>query len=419
MIKRPETNISELFYLYYEYITNKLPEKMKVTTVYLKNIEAYTKGYRCIVNKGSTRSSKTYSVLQMLYLIARESRRKKLISVVSESLPHLKRGCIRDFKDILNEIGEWDERSWNATDKIYRVNGSSIEFFSADNPGKVHGPARDILFINEATNIEYEIYRQLAIRTKETILLDYNPCFPFWVDDKVLPLPTSLMIHSTYRDNSFLSAAQVAEIESNRNDADWWRVYGEGMTGTLKGTIVRNWDIVDRMPENYKKRWIGIDFGFTNDPTAIVDIRLSDGELWIDELLYERGYDNLMIAQCLIDCGVPSDTPVVADSAEPKSIQEIRNCGRNVDAANKGRDSIATGIAVLNRYTKHVTRRSLNIINEYRNYRWRTDNNGEPTNQPIDKYNHSIDAQRYVCLNYLLTKSTSLTYSVIKGKKVE
>lgn len=390
---------------------------MKATAVFAKNIEAYNNKYRCIVNKGSTRSSKTYSILQLLYLITQASKEPKIISIVSESLPHLKRGCIRDFKDILLGVGQWNDKAWNATDKIYRINNSAIEFFSADNPAKVHGPARDILFINEATNIDYETYRQLAIRTTETIFLDYNPCFSFWVDEKVLTRDNALMIHSTYRDNEYLTAAQIEEIESNRNDSEWWRVYGEGLTGNLQGNIVRNWDIVDNMPAEYKKRWIGIDFGFTNDPTAIVDMRLADGELWVDELLYKQGYDNMMIADHLLQCNVPLNTPLIADSAEPKSIKEIRSQGWLIEPALKGKDSISTGIAILNRYQKHITKRSTNIINEYRNYRWATDRAGQPTNRPVDRFNHAIDAQRYVCLNRLIEQNKGLSYSIVKGKK--
>ncbi len=390
---------------------------MKATTVFEKNLSAYGKGYRYIVNKGSTRSSKTYSQLQLLYLIAELSNQPKVISVVSESMPHLKKGCIRDFKEILQSEGKWVNSCWHATDKIYRVNKSMIEFFSADNPGKVHGPSRDILYVNECINIDYETYRQLAIRTTETIFLDCNPCFEFWLDEKVLTQPEAILIHSTYKDNEYLTEAQVKEIESNRSDKDWWQVYGEGLTGLLKGVIIKDWDIVEKMPQVYKNRWIGIDFGFTNDPTAIVDIRLAGGELWIDELLYSKGYDNLMIAETLRTCGIPKDTAIIADSAEPKSIKEISAFGWKVEPAQKGKDSINTGIAVLNRYKKHITRRSTNIINEYRNYRWQTDINGEPTNKPTDRYNHSIDAQRYICLNKLMERNSSLSYGIARGRK--
>ncbi|WP_165022088.1 PBSX family phage terminase large subunit [Dysgonomonas sp. ZJ279] len=389
---------------------------MNLTSVFQKNIEAYNARVRYIVNKGSTRSSKTYSVLQLLVFIADYSAKPLVISIVSESMPHLKKGCIRDFKEILSAKGYWNENDWNATDKIYKMRNSIIEFFSADNPSKVHGPSRNILYVNECINIDFETYRQLAIRTTETIFLDCNPYFEFWLDEKVLTQDTSTLIHSTYRDNQFLTDAQIKEIESNRNDRDWWQVYGEGLTGSLRGAVIHNWDIVSALPSTYKKRWLGIDFGFTNDPTAIVDIRLSDGELWIDELLYERGYDNMMIADFLNRQNIPRDTPIIADSAEPKSIREIASRGWRIEPAQKGKDSINTGISILNRYTKHITGRSTNIINEYRNYRWQTDEFGNARNIPIDRYNHSIDAQRYVCLNKLLERNTSLSYSVIRGK---
>lgn len=391
---------------------------MKVTSVYDRNLDAYQMKYRYIVNKGSTRSSKTYSILQTLYSIASYSIPARTISVVSESMPHLKKGCIRDFREMMINEGKWDERSWNATDKIYRVGNTIIEFFSVDNAGKVHGPSRDVLYVNECINIDYEVYRQLAIRTTETIFLDCNPSFEFWLDEKVLAQHSeALLIHSTYKDNQYLTPMQIKEIESNRHDSEWWRVYGEGITGSLQGLIIQNWDIVPELPAEYKKRWIGIDFGFTNDPTAIVDMRLHNGELWIDELLYSKGFDNPMIADLLSSLRIPQDTPIIADCAEPKSIREISSSGWHVEPAQKGRDSINTGISVLNRYRKHVTRRSANIISEYRNYRWMTDDFGNPTNMPIDKYNHAVDAQRYVCLNKLLEKTSPLSYSVIKGKR--
>lgn len=389
---------------------------MKTTSVFSRNVDAFNSGTRYIVNKGSTRSSKTYSILQLLSMLAENSSKPLLISVVSESMPHLKKGCIRDFKDILQRNGKWITVNWNATDKIYRINHSMIEFFSADNPSKVHGPSRDILYVNECINIDYEIYRQLAIRTTRTIFLDCNPCHEFWLDEKVLIQPDAVLIHSTYKDNEFLSKVQVNEIESNRNDRDWWQVYGEGLTGSRQGAIMQNWDIVAQMPDFYKKRWIGIDFGFTNDPTAIVDIRLAGGELWIDELLYAKGYDNMMIASHLNGLDIPSYMDIIADSAEPKSIREISTKGWRVEPAQKGKDSIVTGISILNRYKKHITRRSANIINEYRNYHWQKDNLGNATNTPVDRYNHSIDAQRYVCLNKLMEKGRDLSYSVIRGR---
>ncbi len=185
---------------------------MKVTSVFNRNLEAYNQLQRIIVNKGSTRSSKTWSIMQLLYLIAESSPTTRLISIVSESMPHLKKGCIRDFETMLRSENKWDHKSWNATDKIYRINNSFIEFFSADQPGKVHGPARDILFMNECINIPYETYRQLAIRTRETVFLDFNPSYEFLVDDKILPRTESTLIHSTYLDSNYLTKAQIGEI---------------------------------------------------------------------------------------------------------------------------------------------------------------------------------------------------------------
>lgn len=390
---------------------------MKTTSVFSRNMEAYNSGFRYIVNKGSTRSSKTYSILQLLYWIAENSKEPRTISIVSESLPHLKRGCIRDFQDVVTADNKWISKNWNATDKIYKVNNSIIEFFSADNPSKVHGPSRDILYLNECINIDYETFRQLAIRTTVSIFLDCNPCFEFWLDEKVLPQPEAILIHSTYRDNEHLTEAQIKEIESNRHDIEWWQVYGEGVTGVRQGIVINNWDIVNEMPSSYKRRWIGLDFGFTNDPTAIIDIRLHEGELWINELLYDKGYDNLMIAKLLKEKGIPRSTSIIADSAEPKSIKEIASQGWTVEPAIKGKDSINTSIAILNRYRKHITRNSLNILNEYRNYRWKTDEFGKATNTPIDRFNHAIDAQRYVCMNKLMERNNTLSYTIIKGKK--
>lgn len=403
---------------------------MNTTTVFEKNLVAYNSKFRYIVNKGSTRSSKTYSLLQLLFLIAKSSTKPRIISIVSETMPHLKKGCIRDFKKILQDENIWDERNWNKTESTYTIGKAIIEFFSVDNSSKVHGPARNILYVNECININYETYSQLAIRTTETIFLDCNPNFEFWLDTKVLKVPMSedqpkvlvdnesaTLIHSTYLDNEYLTEAQIKEIESRKHEKDWWRVYGLGLTGAFIGSIIDNWDVVDEMPTEYKKRWIGIDFGFTNDPTAIVDIRLSEGELWIDELLYFKGYDNPMICSHLEELGIPKSIDIVADSAEPKSIAEIRSKGWRVEGAIKGKDSINTGISILNRYKKHVTRTSTNIIEEYKNYRWQTDIDGNPVNIPIDKYNHSIDAQRYVCINKLMERNNDLSYGIIKGKK--
>ena len=377
---------------------------MKTTAVFEKNIKAYNEGARLIANKGGARSSKTFSILQLLLLIAIKSPRALLISVVSESFPHLKKGCLRDFCMILELEGmrEGVDYTYNRTDSIFKIGKCSIEFFSADSPGKVHGPQRDILFINEANHIPFEVYRQLAIRTAQTIFVDWNPAAEFWFEEENLNLKAdTVTLHSTYKDNGFLSPQQVREIESNKHNENWWRVYGLGLTGVYEGLIYSNWEQVNDVPAVVKSAWCGLDFGFTNDPTSLIYVAVQGGELWIDELIYEPGLTNPAIANRAK--GTPAKIlQIVADSAEPKSIAELKTFGLWVEDAKKGPDSILHGIEILQRYKWNVTSRSLNVIQELRNYQWKTDKQtGRQLNIPVDGFNHALDAIRYVALNKL------------------
>ena len=377
---------------------------MKTTAVFAKNIRCYNAGARLIANKGGARSSKTFSILQLLLLIALKSPKALLISVVSESFPHLKKGCLRDFCMILELEGmrEGVDYTYNRTDSIFKIGKCSIEFFSADSPGKVHGPQRDILFINEANHISWEIYRQLAIRTAQTIFIDWNPAAEFWFEEEKLNLkPDTETLHSTYKDNGFLSPMQVREIESNMHNENWWRVYGLGLTGVYEGLIYSNWTQVNDVPAVVKSAWCGLDFGFTNDPTSLIYVALQGGELWIDELIYEPGLTNPTIANRAKGTAAKS-LQIVADSAEPKSIAELKTFGLWLEDAKKGPDSILHGIEILQRYKWNVTSRSLNVIQELRNYQWKTDKQtGKQLNVPIDGFNHALDAIRYVALNKL------------------
>lgn len=368
--------------------------------IYSKNLDAVTKGNNVIVNKGGTRSGKTWSLLQLCYTIA-ELWQGVVISVVGETIPFLKRGAIRDFRTMMGAV--WDANNWNASDKVYTLpNSSQIEFFSADNESKVHGSARDVLFINECYFIPYEIYRQLAVRTRKRILLDYNPRSRFWVDEYLIGKDNVALIHSTYKDNPHLTPMQVAQIESNQSDSNWWRVYGLGETGSVEGLVYTNWQISQTYPSEYKREFICIDFGFTNDPTAILRVRLSGGELWVDEVAYRTGMLNQDIVKELREAGVARGAQIVCDSAEQKSIAEINNLGgfRAVPVA-KGRGSIVSGISAVQAYKLNVTQRSLGTIDELRNYSWKRDINGSYINEPIDRYNHSLDALRYGVTTFL------------------
>jgi phage terminase large subunit len=362
---------------------------------------------RVRIVQGGTSSSKTYSIIPMLITYA-NTYPKQVISVVSESIPHLRRGAIRDFLNIMIDCGIYSDAQFNKSNLIYEFpNNSIIEFFSADQTDRLRGARRDVLFINECNNINFEAYHQLAIRTRKFIYLDYNPTSEFWVHNELLNDKDSDFVILTYKDNEALEPSLVREIEKARERANdngywsnWWKVYGLGEIGTLQGVVFDNWKQVSEIPTDAKFIAYGKDFGYTNDPTTLIGVWQQGGELWLKEFLYETGLTNPMICERLRSFGIKKEE-IIADSAEPKSIQEIRMQGFNIHPATKGKDSIASGIDVLQRYKMNVTADSLNLIKELRNYKWKQDKDGKTTNEPIDYYNHLIDPLRYVALNKL------------------
>ena len=380
---------------------------MKVGAKYIDISKAYESGVRIIANKGGTRSTKTWCVLIFLRKLAINAEQPTLISVVSESVPHLRKGALRDFENILNICNEVEGVNYqrNRTENSFTFGNGKIEFFSADSYTKVHGAQRDILFINECNNLEYEIFRQLAIRTSDTIFLDWNPRSRFWFEEHLEGREDCTLIHSTYKDNPFLTPMQIAEIESNQSDSNWWRVYGLGETGSVEGLVYANWQISQSYPSDYKREFYCIDFGFTNDPTAILHVRLSGGELWIHELCYQRGMLNSDIVKVLKSNNVGRSASIVCDSAEQKSIAEINNLGGyHAIACTKGKGSIEAGISMVQAYKLNVTQDSLGTIDELRNYSWRRGIDGNYLNVPVDKYNHALDALRYGVTTFLMAR---------------
>lgn len=371
---------------------------MKTSIVFTKIAQAVAGNASVVVNKGGTRSGKTWASLQFLTWYA-QTFPALVVSIVGETMPFLKRGAIRDLQTMLGKA--WRPEAWNASNSIYTLpNGSQLEFFSVEDEGKIHGSARDVLFINECFFIKFDVYRQLAMRTRLFVLLDYNPRARFWVDDHILGRDDAVLIHSTYKDNPYLTPRQIAEIEAYKNDANFWRVYGLGETGSVEGLIYTNWDVAKEMPAGRRSFWC-IDFGFTNDPTAILHVAESGGELYVDEIAYSPGMSNAEIAKTLKDYGATKADNIVADSSEPKSIAEINAHGLRVIPAKKGQGSIMAGIGAVQKYKLHVTARSTGTINELRNYMWRRDTNGEWINTPVDKFNHALDALRYGVTSFL------------------
>src|SRR5690554_641883 len=361
---------------------------------------------------GGTSAGKTIAILIILISIAAKYRNKE-ISVVSESIPHLRRGALKDFLSIMKNTGRYIDKNYNRTRLTYEFEtGSYIEFFGADQEDKLRGARRHILYINEANNITFEAYNQLTIRTSEDIYIDFNPSNEFWAHTDVIGDNDVDTITLTYKDNEALPATIVQDIESKKEKAktsnywdNWWKVYGLGQLGILDGVIFDNWSTIDKLPSDAKLIGYGMDFGFTNDPTTLIACYRLDKEIIWDELIYETGMKNKDIADRMKVLGVHSRDFIVADSAEPKSISEINSRGYKIAPAKKGRDSILFGISILQEYQMKVTSRSTNVINELRRYSYDKDKTGKTLNRPIDQYNHAIDAMRYLAISKLSNRT--------------
>ena len=328
-----------------------------------------------------------------------------IITVAGQDLPNLKVGAMRDTETIFAD-SEWLQGffAWNRSENnIKGQNGSLIEFKSYDGEQDAKNGKRDYLFINEANGIPYGIYWQLAIRTRKQVFIDYNPSARFWVHEQVLGSDGVKLIISDHRSNMFLSEEEHRRIESI-SDPELWKVYARGRTGSITGLVFQRFNVVDDLPPaiEWKMQGYGLDFGFTNDPTALVHVVLAHGELWLDELLYATDMTNPDIAAVMRDNNIRAVDEVIADSAEPKSIRELQNMGmRGVHGCSKGADSIRTGIDIMKRYTLNVTRRSTGLRKELLAYKWKQNRDGGQTGEPVDGWNHAIDATRYWCLEKL------------------
>ena len=363
-----------------------------------------------IVNRGGTRSGKTFSTLQLIAYIASQSSRPLLISVVTQTFPQLRQGAMRDFDRILPGMNI--PHDVNKTAHIYKIGKSAVEFFSADQYTKVLGAQRDILFINECNRLGYEVVRQLFVRTGGKKFLDYNPVSDFWVNSEVLTRPDAKLINSTFLNNPFLSASQVAEIKSHEKDANWWRVYGLGLEGRLEGLVFPTWDTVTEFPEGCRVRY-GLDFGF-NDPTALVRVGIIGDDLYLDELVYEQGLISSDISKKMAYHGIQRRADrIIGDSAAAEQIETLHRDGWNIHPAKKGSGSIMGGISTMKRYNIHLTARSSNLQREFLNYTWEKDKNDKAVDIPIDCFNHAIDAARYATCD-LVTKSGGYNLSIVR-----
>lgn len=348
--------------------------------------------------QGGTSAGKTFGVLPVLIDIAAKDKITE-ISVVAESIPHLKRGAMKDFKKIMVETGRWFDNRWNATDFKYTfANGSQIEFFSADNDSKLRGARRDYLYMNEANNMTFHTYTELASRTKKGVFLDWNPVNEFWFHTELQKDDDVDFIIVNYLDNeacpeSALNFILKAKEKSKTSSywANWYKVYGLGQIGSLEGVIFNNWQIIDKLPEDARLLGYGLDFGYSNDPTAIIEVYKWNDKRILNEICYQKELSNSQIAKL-----ITTKLPVYCDSAEPKSIAELRKLGVRAFPVTKGADSINFGIQTIQQNEYLVTAMSTNFINELRKYAWDKDKKtGAKLNKPIDDFNHAIDGWRY------------------------
>jgi phage terminase large subunit len=348
------------------------------------------------VHQGGTRSGKTYSILTALIELCYKNS-GLVITICRKTFPALRATAMRDFFEILNKEEIYNPDHHNKSDATYQLWGNMVEFISIDQPQKVRGRKRDVLFINEANEINLEDWRQLLLRTTGRVLIDYNPSDEFhWIYEEVIPREDAEFFRTTYKDNPFLPESVVMEIERFKTaDENFWKVYGLGERGTSTATIFTHWKEINQIPNEYKLLTTGVDFGYTNDPTAIVRVYTDGHGFAVDELCYATRLTNSDIAKVLRDNQVNRSDVVICDSAEPKSIDEIHAYGFNTHGARKGKDSVKNGIQFLHSRPLLVTARSVNLIRELRNYKWKEDKNGKQLNDPVDSFNHAIDAMRY------------------------
>lgn len=366
---------------------------------------------KIIVHSGGTSSGKTYSILEYLFAIACEVK-KRTITVVGQDIPNLRVGAYRDAQTIVFDSAQSRyyqsklSRENKSNREFHFKNGSVIEFKSYDSPQDAKSGKRDILFINEANGVPYEIYAELQIRTKKRVIIDFNPTAEFWAHKRLMNNDKVAWFNSTYKDNPFISQEIVKGIEQYeptpeniaRGTADKyrWEVYGLGKIGRREGAIFTNWER-GKLPEEYKWRMYGLDWGFTNDPSALVEIRYAHGKLYVKELIYRRGLTNQDISKEMDRLGVDRSSLIIADSAEPKSIEELGRMGWHIKPSVKGADSVMSGIDLLRRY--RIVIDGDNIANEFLSYIYAKDKDGNPVNKPEDSHNHAIDAMRYAVTN--------------------
>jgi len=375
-----------------------IKQKIQTNKVY-KHLTNSNK--KIIVEQGGTRSGKTYNILLWIILEYTPRNKNKTITICRKAFPSLRASVMRDFLDILRKLNIYQELNHNKSNSEYKLFGNLIEFISLDMPQKVRGRKRNLLFINEANELNWEDWQQLIFRTDEKIIIDYNPSDEYhWIYDKVITRDDCDFYRTTYLDNPFLEQSIKREIERLKDtDEQYWQIYGLGLKGVSKATIF-NYNECNKIPEDAEFIAYGADAGYSNDPSTLVSVYTKDYNLYIKEHLYRTQMTTKDLHNTFKEVGI-NRNQLYMDSSEPRLIEELRRMGWNIRPSLKGRDSINAGIDLLKRYKINITTKSNNAIQEFRNYKWKEDKSGKLTNTPEDKNNHIIDAVRYATYSIL------------------
>jgi phage terminase large subunit len=363
--------------------------QLKATKIFDKNHQALEGGARIIVNQGGRGSSKTWSIAQ-IFLILLLTKQNVVLTVARKYFPALRATAMKDFFTIMKNEGAYRIESHNRTEHIYRFRSNEIEFISVDQEQKVRGRKRDYLWMNEVNEFSLEDYRQLSMRTENTIFMDFNPSDEFhWIYDQILTRDDTTFIQSTYLDNPFLPRSIVKEIETYRTlDANYWRVYGLGERGISELKVYSHWKVGDE-PETFDEVIYGLDFGY-NNPTALVRIGIRDQAYYWKELLYESFITNTQLIERLKGLDIKNGR-IYADTAEPQRIEEIRKAGFNIKPSNK---DVQKGIDHIKSHAFYVTKDSVNLLKEVKSYSWK-EKDGKALDEPVKQYDHLMDAGRY------------------------
>ena len=356
---------------------------------------------KIVVEQGGTRSGKTYNILLWIIFNYCANNNNKIITICRKSFPSLRATVMRDFMSILQSHKCYSEQYHNKSNSEYNLFGNLVEFISLDQPQKIRGRKRDLLFVNEGNELFYEDMQQLLFRTQDRIILDFNPSDEYhWIYDKLIPRDDCVFFKTTYLDNPFIEASIRNEIERLRDtDEQYWQIYGLGERSASRSTIFKYVE-VNQIPQEAELIAYGMDFGYTNDPTTFVAVYSQGHNLYIQEHLYRTQMTTSDINNFLKELNLTSK-PIYADSAEPRLISELRSMGNNIFSSIKGKDSVNAGIDLLKRYKIHILSTSTNAISEFRNYKWKEDKAGMLINTPEDKNNHIIDPCRYATYSIL------------------